>query len=426
MNRLSVISLVFGLAGFLVALAARALGGFPNCASDERNWASIAEQVIKGVDWPISGPLHFWLVQTVSYSSGLTYPQTLSAIGSMSVPILFILILFAYEKLGLDGLSVKPIEAVLVLLTSSYFWSPMLESRPQQWGQILVFLGIIYGWLAINKLAAWWPYALLLVLTGLTHILSFAILAAGSLILWAILFVLRRVSFWQIGPLLIFIVVSLTVFILPNGPYSVMLNDITNNHLKFSANGSLVLLALSLIPVVLAIFRQHLVKLVGTLAIFFNRNPFELSIGGVLLVLGLLVFQAMILPAGSWAPYHGSAWFFVALQSGNLFFAGLSIYGMILALKFKRLAPEREHLEKMLILLIAMGFIAVSALVLSLWMLDTNWLLRVLNYSILLMAPFAAIGFSRIKKLWIKWGAWTAMSAVSLLAVVRPPSFFPC
>ncbi len=426
MNRLSVISVIFGLAGFLVALAARTLGGFPNCASDERNWASIAEQVVKGIDWPISGPLHFWLVQTVSYNTGLTYPQTLSVIGLLSVPILLILILFAYGKLGLDGLSVKPMDAVLVLLTSSYFWSPMLESRPQQWGQILVFLGIIYGWLAINKLAAWWPYALLLALTGLTHILSFAILAAGSLILLAILFMLHRVSFWQIGSLLICIIASLTVFILPNGPYAVMLNDIQNNHLKFSANGSLVLLALSLIPVALAVFRPPLSKLAGTLAIFFKRNPFGFGLGGVLLVLGLLVFQAIILPAGSWDPYHGSVGVFVALQAGNLFFAGLLLYGIVIACQFARLGPERDVLEKMLILLLTMGLIAVSALVFSLWMRDTNWFLRVLNYSVLFMAPFAAIGFSRINNPGIKWGVWITMSAVSLFSVVRPPSFFPC
>ena len=104
-----------------MALAAREVGGFPNCASDERNWTNIAEQVAKGINWPISGPLHFWIVQVVSERSGLNYQQTLSSLGLVSVPILLMLLLWTYKRIGMCGLGIKPIDAIVVLVTSSYF-----------------------------------------------------------------------------------------------------------------------------------------------------------------------------------------------------------------------------------------------------------------------------------------------------------------
>ena len=409
-----------------MALAAREVGGFPNCASDERNWTNIAEQVAKGINWPISGPLHFWIVQVVSERSGLNYQQTLSSLGLVSVPILLMLLLWTYKRIGMCGLGIKPIDAIVVLVTSSYFVSPMLESRPQQWGQIMVFMGMIFFWLAINKRGAWWPYALLLILTACTHILSFAILAIGSLILLAIMFMLRRVYFWQIGLFSILLIASMIVFILPDGPYAFMLGDIRKNHLKLSTSGYFFLLSLIITPVFIFIYRQHILKLVGTLVNIFNRHPLWFGVFSTLVIFGMLIFQAIILPAGAWDPYHGSVWIFLALQAGNLFFAGSLISGIIHMYRSWQLYPEQEHIETFAILLFTMCFIAVTALVLSLWMLETNWFLRVLNYSILFMAPFAAIGFAKIKNKKIKWGSWVLVSIVSFLSVVRPLSLFSC
>jgi hypothetical protein len=425
MNKSARFFLVLSL-GFLVALSAREVGGFPNCASDEQNWTKIAEQVAKGINWPISGPLHFWIVQIVSERSGLNYQQTLSSLGLVSVPILLILLLWAYEKLGMCGLGIKPIDAIVILVTSSYFLSPMLESRPQQWGQIMVFMGMIFFLLAINKRGAWWPYALLLILTVCTHILSFAILAVGSLILLAIMFMLRRVYFWQIGLFFILLISSMTVFILPDGPYAFMLDDIRKNHLKFSASGYFFLFSIIITPVVVFIYRQNILKLVGTLENIFNRHPSWFGVFITLVMFGILIFQAIILPAGALDPYHGSVWIFFALQAGNLFFAGVLMSGLIHIYRSWQLYPEREYIETLAILLLTMCLIAVTALVLSLWMLETNWFLRVLNYSILFMAPFAAIGFSKIRHKKVKWGIWVLVSIVSYLSVVRPPSLLSC
>jgi hypothetical protein len=178
--------------------------------------------------------------------------------------------------------------------------------------------------------------------------------------------------------------------------------------------------------VALVIFRQYTATFLMSTAIIFNRHPSWISIFSILLVCGLLIFQGKILPAGAWNTYHGSVWFFIALQAGNLFFAALFMSGLNHIYQSWRLYPEHADIENFVILLFTMGFVAAISLVLSLWMLDKNWLLRIINYSILFMAPFAAIGFSKIRHKKIKWGSLIIASIVSLLSVVRPLSLFSC
>jgi hypothetical protein len=73
-----------------------------------------------------------------------------------------------------------------------------------------------------------------------------------------------------------------------------------------------------------------------------------------------------------------------------------------------------------------LGLLSVAA---SWWLLDTNWLLRVLNYGIFFAAVPAALGMEHVSRHWPHWrrGLLLGMGmAASVLAVVRPPMLLGC
>lgn len=418
--------LALALLGLFLALVARGLAGYPNCAADEHNWAVIAEQVERGVDWPISGPLHFALVQALAHVSGLGHEPALAFVGLWSVPLLVLLMLFAYARLGVA----KPENLLMVLSCSTYFLDPMLASRPQQWGQVLVLLGVALGWRAVRGLGAWWPYALVLVITASVHILSFAILAASSLVFWAILYVLHQTTLATLAKLLLCVMAGLVIFALPGGPYAAMLGDLRYHHLQISPVWSTTVLVLAPLAAAgvlgLLLLRRHARRLLNAALPILDRQPTLVLVGFGLLALGTLGLQAVLLPAEAWAPYRGSILLFGFSQSGNMFFIGLLVSGLLAARQSYRHGHNQLPIQTFTILLLSMGIIAVAALVFSFWMLHTNWLLRVLNYSILFMAPFSAIGLSQLKNQPVKWSLWLVMMGISLVFVVRLPGVFSC
>jgi len=414
------------LCGFLLAFAARTWGGYPNCASDEHNWVFISHEVARGVDWPISGPLHFGWVQMIASTGGLAHERAMAMIGLFSVPILLLVMGYAYH---LQGVS-RPGSVLLALCTSTYFLAPLLESRPQQWGQVLVLLGVTLGWRAINGLGAWWPYALVLVMTAGVHILSFAILVACSLVFWGTLYVLQKSTFpvfFRLAPCLF---AGLVIFLLPGGPYASMLDDISRHHLHgvqaLNAPAVALGLVVGALAVALLLLRQHLKRMANAALASLDKRPAAILPALALLALATLVLQAVILPAEAWSPYRGSIFLFGISQSGNLFFFGLLVCGLIAARKSYLQGRDQALIQTHTILLLAMGVIAVAALLFSFWTLHTNWLLRVLNYGTLFMAPVAAMGLSQIKNRSVKWTLLLLMMTISLVSVVRPTAIFNC
>lgn len=402
------------------------LGVENNCASDEHNWALIAEQVAQGVDWPISGPLHFWLMRALTGYSGLTEAQTLAFIGTWSVPLILALMVFAYGRLGVA----KPAKLIVVLACSTYFLAPLFESRPQQWGQVLVLVGAVLAWRAINGLAAWWPFTLLLLLTASEHILSFAILGCMSFVAWAILYILNQSMPGALTRLLLSLGTSLLVFWTPGTPYAPMINDLKENHLQISFEWdtfSMAMIALAVsVGLALGILRQCAGRLLGGAFSILDSRPALVWTGTGLLAVCAIGLQAAILPAEAWKPYRSSFVLFATSQIGNLFFLGLSVSGLTSARQSYRQGINQSLMQAITVLLLAAGCIAFGALLASFWMLDTNWLLRALNYVVLFMAPFAALGMDKLKNAPPKWTAWLLMLLVSLMAVIRHPSIFGC
>lgn len=418
--------LILVLGGFFLAVAARTFGGYPNCWSDEHNWLFISHQVARGVDWPISGPLHFGFVQIIASANGLAHDRAMGLTGLFSVPILLLIMGYAYHRLGVS----RPGSVLVALSSSTYFLAPLLESRPQQWGQVLVMLGVTLGWRAIHGLGAWWPYVLVLIVTACVHILSFAILMACSLVLWVMLYVLQRSTLTVVVRLALCLLAGLVIFLVPGGPYASMIADLQLSQFHVPQRwGSLAVgLGLLVTPLVfgLMLLRRHAQSmLTAALAALDRRPAVILSVFGLLAV-ATLVLQAAMLPAEAWTPYRGSILLFGLSQSGNLFFVGLLIYGLLAARQTYKQGRDQALIQTHVILLLSMGVITIAALVLSFWMLHTNWLLRVLNYGTLFMAPFAAIGLSQIKNRLEKWALLLLMMTISLVSVVRPPGLFNC
>lgn len=153
--------------------------------------------------------------------------------GMWSVPVLIGLMVLAYALQGLR----RPGSLLLVLSCNTYFLMPLLESRPQQWGQVLVLLGAALAWRALKGLTPWWPYALVLVLTASVHILSFAILGALSLLVWMILFAWGQNNLQALARLALCVASGGLIFLIPDGPYAPMLDDLKVNHLQMSLSG---------------------------------------------------------------------------------------------------------------------------------------------------------------------------------------------
>lgn len=418
--------LALGLSGMLLAFASRVLRAGPSCPSDEHNWALIAEQVAQGVDWPISGPLHFWLMQALVRYSGLGQAQALAFMGTWSVPLLVALMVFAYAGLGVK----KPTNLLIVLACSTYFLAPLFESRPQQWGQVLVLLGVVFGWRAVNGLMAWWPYALVLTLTASVHILSFAILGAMSLLFWAILYALNQARLAALARLTLCVIPALMIISIPGGPYAAMIDDLAVNHLQISVGWGAVALALIVFAATLALalgllrrFARHWLAVVFSAL---DRQPVLVCVGIEMLAVAALGLQALILPGEAWTPYRHSFLLFGLSQIGNLFFLGLSVGGLLAARQSYKQGQDQALIQAITVLLLSTGVIAFAALLASFWMLHTNWLLRTLNYVCLFMAPFAAMGFSKLTRVPGKWGVWLMMLGISFTAVVRPPGLFDC
>ncbi len=134
--------------------------------------------------------------------------------------------------------------------------------------------------------------------------------------------------------------------------------------------------------------------------------------------------QAAILPADAWRPYGGSVWRFALSQTGNLAFAGLVVAGWIDTVTR---AEAPASLRVFAIMSMGWAAIGVWLLVASVFLLDTNWLLRVLNYAILFGAPLAAVPLAALlRNRVLAWLVTIGMASVSFLLAVRHLAIYSC
>lgn len=417
------------------AAFARLALDYPRCQNDELNWVAIAAQLDQGVAWPVSGPAFIAAARTLSQVAQWPQAQAMAVLGVAGVAVAVVLLLFGYRCLGLAA----PGRTLLVLTLSSHFWAPLLEARPQQWGQTLVFCGVIGCWLWLRRQGGVWFFGLLPAL-AFTHILSHAIL----LFLCGVL-VLVHGGQRQGGASRRHVVVvlallgSLAVYALPQGPYAAMLGDVMQMHWRRVPliESSLALLAsLGLGWTVWwawrrwgAVLPMPMLKGGAEYARRRWRGPGLPVVVALLLVAGLTM-QAAVLPAAAWSPYGGSTALFGLLQLGNVLFAVLVLAGLprfAAALRPGGLDTSPDALLAWMLL--SLGLLSMLALGVSPWLLDTNWLLRLIDYSLPFAAVVAAAGLQRLWASALMPLGATLMPlgvAASLVSVLRLPGVVGC
>ncbi len=423
--------------GLLLAWGVRGVGGYPRCPNDEVAWAAILTELERGVDWPISGPLFVWLARLVAQLGDLPPSAALAVLGVLAVPLLLSLLFWADGRLAPLGRG----WSLAALATTSYFWAPLLESRPQQWGQFLVLAGSVAFWQAWRGRLPWWPFVAAFLLTALFHLLSLAILFCCVLALWAFFVFVRR----ERGPAtlaqpLLAMCCALLLVTMPGGPYQTSLADIREHHLLWRLSalsvvlGMLFLLALCPLWLLRQRVGRYLMRawdgLVRRVLHELDVQPKRVLGSIAVLTLFFVLAQAWLLPAASWQPYHGSWGVFLVAQSGNLFFLAMLLGGLVEMRRLYITGKAHEQIEITLVLSTAMALLAFVALAGSLAMLHTNWMLRVINYALLVVAPLAALGLQR----WVSGSRHPelrglvalAFCGISLMATLRPAAVFDC
>lgn len=381
----------------LAAYALRTWGGYPLDPSDERNWIGIAAEVAKGVDAAISGPLHFATTQSLARWAAITHADALAVLGIVAIPLVLTAYVACYRLMGFRQTWL----ALAVLTSSTYFWAPLLESRPQQWGQALVLLICTLAWrlfvhqphpLNPRHVLVWVGWSALLLFTCWLHLLSGPIAFGVSVLLATGLLALKPrrwpgVVLWAVAAL-----PGVWVLVWPDGPYRAMLRGMDLARflppLMWWPVAAIVLLF-----VLAGVRLWGAALLAACLRSLESRRSLWVATA-VFSVVCLLALQAYMLPALAWASYKGSVLLFCLRQLGNLFFFAMFLHGLLyVALDSKKrlLSPWPGQFA----LLACMALLAGLALALSVVTRDTNWMLRIINYSLPIAAPFAAVGIAR-------------------------------
>lgn len=422
-------SLMAGLVFAAAAWAMRFYGRYPVCHNDEANWIDIARQLDMGVDWPVSGPVFIGVLRELSKGIQITHAQSISLLGIGCVFLSVWLLLWGYRKLALA----TPYMVLVALALSSYFWAPLIESRPQQWGQILVFTGVICAWLWMHRQGGW-LFFVVVPCVAATHILSHAILVFLSTTLVLADFLDRRPLTRRHLIILLVLLLSLGIYLLPHGPYAAMLVDLEKAQFRRILAGGRYILLLPILLCVCVVVAQRYChwcpNWTDTIAHTLERQRTAIALSLLCVVFMTLAMQAYLLPAEAWLPYKGSILRFVLVQLGNLMFAGFFVAGifqLVSGIRSGRFAPSMGRL--LVLLLIALGLLSCLSITASWWMLHTNWFLRVLNYGIFFAAIVSAIGIQASTQRWPHYARWALLAVgclASVIAVVRPPDILGC
>jgi hypothetical protein len=419
-------------AGLLFALAACALRfalGYPLCHNDEGSWLVIARELDQGVAWPVSGPAFIATLREASRQFDTSHASLMPWLGVAGVFVVASGLCWGYRTLGM----VRPSTVFATLMLSSYFWAPLLEARPQQWGQLLVFLGTISAWLWLCQRGGWAVFPFLAA-AAFTHILSHAILAFLCTALVAADFMEKRPMTRRHLTLVLGIAASAGIYAWPGGPYSAMLVDLRQAHLKaWTLDHSGWLLVACACALALWFIRHrwqrhsHAAHAVAD-ALERHKKAFACGLFSALLL--ALAVQAHLLPPQALQLYQGSWLRFLVFQSGNLLFAGLFMVGahiLIQGLRHHRYDPVMGRF--LVWILAAVAGLCLLSVAASWWLLDTNWFLRVLNYGIFFAALPAAIGLQRLARTRLGGTGLLVLAAgmaASLLSVLRHPLLLAC
>lgn len=395
MRRTSVLLALLVLTAAILTSYLRFFLGYPICGTDEQNYLKIFDWLDHGGSWPISGPGYAALILDLRSWTGCDVRSLVTAVAMLNSTVILPLGLWAFYRFSLDN----PTSAwgcLLLLFSGSYFLGPWIEGRPQQFGMLLAAMG---AWLAHRDLQRHGQcgplFFLLWVGCFRYHALSFVVLTTLVFGYWARQFLQKRSGYGTLAALLLGLASCLT---LGAWWYPLIWLDIHTNHIQgvhvsifFGAIAVTILAAL----VLLQGLRLHQtgVRLACWLRTILAL-PFMpwLAAGGA--GLALIWQYAWLGPIYSDIPLLTILWY----QGGNVLLAVLFLIGFWRW--NQKPIPELEFfLESCLILMILGGVF----LLLTPWLRDQNWMLRIITYWTWYAAPIAAWGWKKLPTYWL-WG----------------------
>lgn len=401
---------------------ARFLFGYPWYAQDELYWAQIISARAQGVYYPISGAVFVWLNELIIAAFDWPSHVAISVFGWFSVAPALATTYWVYRRWQGE----RAVLILITLLSTAYFWAPLIESKPQQWGQPMALLGVFAFFACVRGNLPWWVLAACATALAFVHNLSFAVLAACCLWAWLACLALGWSTFAHGMRTLLALLPGVLLIAWPDGPYSVTVKAVWIDHIH---NHFAVMMIVGTGAVAALAFALVARKLVSGLRDT-SEGPREwlaqllslraLALFGLLIAI-CLGFQALLLPDTYWQMYGNSLLRFLFAQSGNLLFLLVSLSGTWLAMRHALQGTLPRALQEALVMLAGCALMGLAGLGVTVWMLDNNWFLRIASYTALFAAPLAAYGLgdsvSALSKRW--WLALIVAAILSSLLAIR-------
>lgn len=369
--------------------------GYPICGTDEQNYLEIFDWLEAGGVWPISGPGYAGLIFELRRWIGVETRTLVVAVAAVNSALILPLGLWLWYRISL-GYARWAWRCLPWLFAGSYFIGPWLEGRPQQLGMLLAATG---AWIAHRDLGKQGYcgigfFLLWLVCFGY-HALSFVVLTALVFGFWARRFIQGRSGYLALAMLLLGLAGCLALGALW---YPLIWLDIRINHIRGAGVSEFfgsILIGAAVALALLHRLRQQWTSMSwdAPLHIALTRPWVHWLMAGSAIT--ALVWQY------TWVGpiYQGiTLWEIVWYQGGNGLLAILFLLGL-LRIGQQSVLRLVFFVESCLIL---MAFGGVF-LLLTPWLRDQNWLLRILNYWTWYAAPLAAWGWQGLPERW-RWG----------------------
>ncbi len=396
----------------LVNLSLRTSGLFPHSTGDELAWLKLLSLREEGYSPPISGPLFVWIIEIMAETIPWPNETVLSSAGMMFGSLSIFVVYYSYARY--EGCGHSDVIALLFLISTSYFLAPAMEARPQQLGSILLFVTMLRHLSDKYKSPDYWTIILLVTLLYV-HLFSMVVCSISLFLLAYTRWLSKelpdsKLCFWA----LILSLILSSVWIIPG--YGTLLLDIFKHHLlvQTTINFSLVFMGLASLFIFSLGLRQRYPFVLKIMRLCRERKYLMLVM--VLITIIVTVYwQALILPQESFKYYEGSSVRFIFWQFGNGIFLVSFLFGANRCL---------ENTNKYNIFLrgaTLLGIIGILFLAISPFVLNKNWMIRVVYYWVLFAAPVCALGAVHLvrSKKWLFLTILPIALTTSLMHVTR-------
>lgn len=380
----------------LLALTARYGLGYPICGTDEQNYLQIFAWLDNGGEWPISGPGYAQLILQLRHWSGCPTLRIVSIVAIISSGVILPLSLLLIYRASFTD-SRYAWYCLPWLFSSSYFLGAWLEGRPQQLGMVLVMLGAWHGYRDLQQRGRCsFGFFLLWALCCAYHALSFIVLSALIFGFWAWRFISGNSGYIALMQLLCGLALCLTLGVFL---YPLIVLDLRINHVQHMpvALFYALLIGIALLILCLLHYLRRLAVIPYLLATCIaptRRIPAWPWLLALTISAALLWQYAWLDNFYQQVATRHIIWY----QGGNILLAALFLTGV-----WRCTHTPNMHLNFFLASsFILMAFGAVF-LLLTPWLRDHNWTLRLISYWTWYAAPLAAWGWLELRPAW-RWG----------------------